>query len=97
MSISGLVLTLSNDSRAEAAMSTLASDPRLTVGERFDRRVAVVATTPSVESDRELWDDLRSIPGIAFVDVTFVHLDEENAAEENCGHNQRVEDQHAHS
>lgn len=96
MSISGLVLTLSNDSRGEAALSALAGDPRLTVGERFDRRVAVVAATPSVESDRQLWEDLRSIPGIAFVDVTYVHLDEQNAADENFGHNQRAEDQHAH-
>lgn len=76
MSISGLVLTLSDDASAEAALSRLAVDSRLVLGERFGRRLPVVAETPSVQGDRDLWDQLRASPGITNVDVAFVHLDE---------------------
>lgn len=75
MSISGIVLTLSEDPCLSAsAMGTLGSDPRITLGERFDRRVAAVAETGGVEGDRRLWDDLHNTPGIVRVDVTFVEL-----------------------
>jgi hypothetical protein len=75
MAISGLVVTVSDDGSAAAALEILSNDPRLVVGERFGRRVAVVAETPGVAADRELWDELRTTPGITHVDVTFVHLD----------------------
>lgn len=75
MSISGLVLTLSHDATADVAVSELAIDPRLTLGDRFGRRLAIVAETASVEADRDLWDRLRGTPGITNVDVAFVHLD----------------------
>lgn len=80
MAISGLVVTLVNDSTGESALARLASDPRLTLGSRFGHRVAVVAETPGVGDDRALMDDLRDTPGIAAVDVTFVHLDESPAS-----------------
>lgn len=96
MAISGLVVTLSDDAAAEAAFSALTSDPRLTLGERFGRRVAVVAETPGVHDDRELFNDLQGTPGITHVDVTFVHLDAEPAATENPDPAGPVEDQHAH-
>lgn len=96
MSISGLVLTLSNDDSAAGAISALAADQRLTLGDRFGPRLAVVAETPCVASDRELWDQLRSTPGIANVDVTFVHLDEQPVASEGSSPARLVEDKHAH-
>jgi hypothetical protein len=96
MAISGLVVTLSDDAAAEAAFSALRSDPRLTLGERFGRRVAVVAETPSVHDDRSLFDELRGRSGITHVDVIFVHLDTQPAAGENQGANTPVEYQHAH-
>jgi hypothetical protein len=42
------------------------------VGERFGRRLAVVAETPDVASDRNMIDELRMMPGVVHVDVTFV-------------------------
>ncbi len=96
MSISGLVLTLSDGAAADAALATLSADPRITVGERFGRRLAVVADTASVESDRDLWDQLRGNPGITNVDVTFVHLDEPPVANDNMNRDGPVEDKHAH-
>lgn len=93
MAISGLVVTLSDDGAATAALSMLSADPRLTLGGRFGRRVAVVADTPNVESDRVLWDQLRCTPGITHVDVSYVHLDTDVPA---CTDEGLVENQHAH-
>lgn len=76
MAISGLVVTLADDkAAADAAVKLLGADKRLTIGERFGRRLALVADTPTVNADRVLWDELRETPGVAYVDVTFVHLD----------------------
>jgi len=81
MAISGLVIFLRNDPiAAEASLAALGRDARLTLGERFGTRVAAVAETPSVEADRTLWDDLHALPGVEYVDVTFVGLD----APEDC-------------
>lgn len=96
MAISGLVVTLSDDTAAAEALSALTLDPRLTLGERFGRRVAVVAETASAHDDRELFDELRGMPGITQVDVTFVHLDAVPAAREHSDRNRPVEEQHAH-
>lgn len=95
MAISGLVVTLSDDAAATAALSMLCNDPRFTLGERFGRRVAVVAETPSVDSDRALWDELRGHPGITNVDVTFVHLDSDTQGRPPSDITS-VEDHHAH-
>ena len=96
MAISGLVVTLSDDAAGAAVLSVLATNPQLTLGERFGRRVAVVAETPSVHADRDLFDELRSTPGITQVDVTFVHLDTEPAASEHTYQSHSVEELHAH-
>lgn len=96
MSISGLVITLSDDISADQTLSVLAADPRLFLGERFGRRLAVVADTPSFESDRDLWDQLRSTPGITNVDVTFVHLDAQPAQHGKPILDGLVEEHHAH-
>lgn len=96
MSISGLVLTLADDGPACAALSALAGDPRLTLGEQFGRRLAVVADTESVEADRALWDELRAAPGIVNVDVTFVHLDPPPSHPSEPVTPAPLEDPHAH-
>lgn len=96
MAISGLVVTLSEDPAGAAALTVLNSEPRLTLGERFGRRVAVVAETPSARDDRELFDELRAMPGITQVDVTYVHLDPEPAVSGVCRQGPLVEEPHAH-
>ncbi len=96
MAISGLVLTLTDDPAGAAAMAMLHSDPRLTLGEQFGRRVAVVAETSSAHDDRELFDELRGTPGITQVDVTFVHLDTEPAASACADRIRTAEELHAH-
>lgn len=95
MSISGLVVTLSDDRAADTALASLAADPRLTIGEQFGRRLAIVAETPGVASDRELWDELRGTSGITNVDVTFVHLDPVPGETHNPGRERSAEVDHA--
>jgi len=91
MAISGLVVTLAEDAAiAESAAASLGRDARLTVGDRFGRRLAVVAETPDVASDRDMIDELRMMPGVVYVDVTFVGgLDakdsQRDASKQGCG------------
>lgn len=76
MAISGLVIILKDDPDSAArALRALAADPRITLGERFGRRVAAVGETADVRSDRDLWDDLRANQDVEYVDVTFVGVD----------------------
>lgn len=96
MAISGLVITLAENPAGAAALSALASDLRLTLGERFGQRVALVAETPSARNDHDLFDQLRELPGITQVDVTYVHLDTNPGYCDHAPHSQSVEDLHAH-
>lgn len=96
MSISGLVVTLSDNSLADAATAALAADPRLTLGGQFGRQLAIVADTPGVASDRDLWDQLRTMPGITNVDVTYVHLDADPGENGSPGDPGTAEVHHAH-
>ncbi|QYK49290.1 MAG: hypothetical protein KF838_05415 [Phycisphaeraceae bacterium] len=96
MAISGLVVTLAEDPVGVSALTALAADSRLTLGDRYGQRIALVAETPSARDDHDLFDQLRQRPGIVQVDVTFVHLD---ASPEYCDcapQSQSAEDSHAH-
>ncbi len=77
MAISGLVLTLIDDVAFADVHRKLSADPRLTLGQQFGRRLAVVAETPGVSDDRDLVDELRGTAGITHVDVIYVHLDDD--------------------
>ncbi len=57
--------------------SALELDRRVTLGERFGLRRAIVAQTSSVGEDRALFEELRALPGVLNVDVAYVHLDDE--------------------
>lgn len=77
MAVSGLVVTLAeHEGYADAARARIARDPRVTLGGQFGRRLSLVAQTDGPGADRDLWDDLRAIPGVEHVDVTFVAFDE---------------------
>lgn len=96
MAISGLVVTLAeDDAAADATVTQLRADTRLTLGDRFGRRLALVADTPSIHADRDLWDELRETPGITNVDVTFVHLDTDPAPSRDQTDDMLTEDHRA--
>ncbi len=83
MAISVLVITITNHDLLPTALTALAAEPSLTLGERFGLRVAAIAETPSVDADRALIDALRATVGITNVDIAYVHLD---AYAHNCDH-----------
>lgn len=76
MAVSGLIITHREETSVNAVAAALARDPRVTIGERFGLRRAIVGETASAEEDRDLIDDLRALAGIINVDVVYVHLDD---------------------
>jgi hypothetical protein len=81
MSISGLVITLSD----EAALHRLVGDARFAVGERDGAFVAVVLEAANDAEAERAVRDLGDAPGIAKVDVVYVQLaDEEPLWEAAC-------------
>lgn len=79
MPISGLSIVLSPDAQhAEQARAAMGADPRLELGEQNGSRLAVVSETQSTEEDKQLWNWLWDLPGVAHVDVAFIHFDQPN-------------------
>ena len=80
MTTSGLVVTLHPDPElaAEAVRDALLLGP-FTLGEQFGYRLAmaVEADTPAEAESWHRW--LAALPGVAAVDVAFVHVGEEVA------------------
>lgn len=73
MPVSGLVLILSEDESTHAAtLQAIGNDPRVEVGPRQGRRLAVVVDTDSSEQDKEVWNRLQSLAGVDLVELTFV-------------------------
>ncbi len=73
MPISGLVVILHEDEPLrEEAIRAIKQDPRLAVGPARSNRLALVVDTPSSHEDREVWDRLQSLPGVALVELAFV-------------------------
>ncbi len=75
--ISGLVVTLSSEAElSESAIRSIQQQPALEVGPQDQRRLPLVLETNSHTESQEITDWLTSLPGIEFVDVAFVHLDD---------------------
>lgn len=73
MPISGLVVTLNEDSRSRTeTLDEIGREPRITLGVLAANRLAIVLDTKSSEEDRQLWDWLGGLSGVSFLDVTFV-------------------------
>lgn len=85
MPISGLVLTLSDEpSLQQAALSQLALDSRLSLGELQVNRLPVVAETDTIrQSTRLVREELLTIPGVIFVDVVMVDFSDTPATDES--------------
>lgn len=81
MPISGLLITLDRDSDKRArALAALQHHHAIDIGEGRDHRVPVVVDTPSSDEDRAVWDWLHEQPGITFVDVVYVHFDQDQSS-----------------
>lgn len=74
---SGLVVTLDPDSPERgSAPAVLAVTPAFSVGERIEDRLPVALEAADAEASERWTDWLRRLPGVAGVEVVFVHWDE---------------------
>jgi nitrate reductase NapAB chaperone NapD len=78
MTISGLLITLTDDPEtSDAVITALQDDPRIDVGERLGPYLPVVADTTGKQESQRLWDELRELAGVINVNLAFAHLDDE--------------------
>jgi len=78
MPISSLAISLSRDAAlADDAARSMEQHPRIEVGRRVGSRLPVVVDTPDREEDKAVWAWINQLPGVAFVDVVFVHFDDQ--------------------
>jgi len=75
LAISGLVVTM-DDAGVASVLAALRADPRITLGPPAGVRQPVVIETAGPAEDDAVWAWLRSIPGVRFVDVAYVHFDQ---------------------
>ncbi|MFG0331314.1 MAG: hypothetical protein ACF8PN_15615 [Phycisphaerales bacterium] len=80
MSVSGLIVSIdaaaSDHVRIAEVIESIRRDWRVTIGDRVGPRVAVVLETVSAEEARAAWEQVNSQPGVARVDVVYVHFDD---------------------
>lgn len=77
MPISGLIITTDHEQPqlAADARQRLADHPAVTLGVSEGHRHAAVLDTPDAGQDKPVFEWIRSLPGVAFVDVVFVDFD----------------------
>jgi hypothetical protein len=73
-----MVVTLVADAeRAAAAESALRGREGVEIGPCFGRRLAVTGQTGSAAADRALVEWIEGLPGVEWLDVVFVAVDQE--------------------
>ncbi len=98
MPISGLVVSLTNQhDLRENAINAIREESRIEVGVVDGQRIPIVVDTSSAEEDKAIWNWLTTLPGVTFVDVVMISIDEPSTAqlpEAECVGNPRF---HNHS
>jgi nitrate reductase NapAB chaperone NapD len=75
--VSGLVITFSSDiAHHGETMEQLAGEPAIEIGDAVGPKLAIVVDSDTRDHDREIWNWVRNLPGIAMVDVAFVGFEE---------------------
>jgi len=93
MSISGLVVTLVDDSSArEASLAAMRDHPALEIGDLAGGRVPVVVESVDADEDRLVWEWLHSLPGVALVVVAFVSFDAESPPADSASGREFLQD-----
>ncbi len=78
MPVSGLVVFLNDEPQPRAeALAAIGRESRIQVGVLEANRLAIVLDTVSSAEDKQLWDWLYSLPGVAFVEVAFVGFEQQ--------------------
>ena len=79
--ISGLVATLTADATlAGLALQAIGEHPALELGSPAGRRLPLVLETATPTESHALGEWLVELPGVEYVDVAFVHWDDDLAA-----------------
>jgi hypothetical protein len=84
MSVSGLVVSITDEGAAQRVEARIAAEGSFTLGARIGLRFPVVAEAvdgPTAERQHE-W--LRQLPGVVKVDVAFVYLDPDEEPARAC-------------
>ena len=77
MPVSGLAITLNSDSRsAKAAIDALDAHESIDIGQQHGHKLPIVTDTDSSRDDKQLMSWINSLPGVSFVDITFIAFDE---------------------
>ncbi|OUT56178.1 MAG: hypothetical protein CBB71_18415 [Rhodopirellula sp. TMED11] len=77
MPTSGLVITFESEiSDRDELLRVLRADPMITVGVVQDNKCAIVLESDSKQQDREYWEWIRSLAGVADLQVAFIGFEE---------------------
>ncbi len=77
MPVSGLVITFSSDIADHGKIvEQLSVEPGIEIGDAVGPKLAIVVDTDTRDRDREIWQWVRDLPGVAMVDVAFVGFEE---------------------
>ena len=93
MAVTALVLTLSADATEQkVALSELARQPGVTIGDPFGVRFPVVVDTESTREDKSCFKRIEAIEGVHLIELVSVDYDDEpsprndsNEAENSAG------------
>lgn len=76
MPISGLAITLSDESRLEDVCNELRRSTHITIGEHEGRKIAVVVETSSQVEDERVRRWIGEISGICHIDIAFISFED---------------------
>lgn len=79
MPVSGLVAILDDDTQVEHVERALRAAPGVVVGQRLGRRLALTLEAEDEQQRRARFEQLRTAPGVAHIDVVFVEVEPPSA------------------
>lgn len=81
MPVSGLVVSFTDQpDLAAKAVDAIRDEPRIEIGVTDSRRMAIVIDTATSDDDKQLWNWLQGLPGVAFVDLVMVGFEDSTAS-----------------
>lgn len=84
MPISGLVISIDCDKHDRQTVVKKIDDiTYIKLGQSSSHRIPAVLETPSPRQDRQTIQEINDIPGVTFIDVVFVHFDQEEEGTQN--------------
>lgn len=83
MPICGIVITLTDDANDRSSvLDQMRTLPYLTVNDTGGTRIPAVIDAPSCQEDRDLFDRIAALSGVATLDLVCVHYEVEDSVVE---------------